>query len=155
MNTAHARLEAVVEKLKPLMPGSPDVGALELALGQESEADFSVPPMLAHSWAILQQLETSPIPAGSYADRIRPAVCATQPWLVFDKSRMIVQPIEFETVFATPPIEATVLEERERQMIVDALMKAGHNYSETARKLGMTRSKLRSRIEKYRLLPER
>lgn len=88
-DTLRRELEAVVENLKRLMPGSPDVGALEFALGRKGEADFGVPPMLAHSWAILQQLGASAIPSGSYADRIRTAVCATRPWLVFNKSKMI------------------------------------------------------------------
>jgi hypothetical protein len=45
--------------------------------------------MLTHSWAILQQSGAAAIPSGSYADRIRTAVCATRPWLVFNKSKMI------------------------------------------------------------------
>jgi transcriptional regulator with GAF, ATPase, and Fis domain len=39
----------------------------------------------------------------------------------------------------------------ERDMIVQALERAGHNQSEAARLLGLTRSQLRSRIEKHGL----
>lgn len=82
----------VVENLARLMPGSPDVGALQLAIGMPTTADFSVPPMLAHSWAILTGSTATPIPPDSYADRIRPAICATRPWLIWDKSRMTPDP---------------------------------------------------------------
>jgi hypothetical protein len=82
-------MKTVVRNLSRLIPRSPDVGALELAVGQPSQADFGVPPMLAHSWAILEQLGASLIPPDSYADRIRTAICATRPWLVFNKSKMI------------------------------------------------------------------
>lgn len=85
-------LETVVRNLAKIMPGSPDVGALELAIGLPNNADFSVPPMLAHSWAILVDSAASSIPTGSYADRIRPAVCATLPWLIWNKSRMAQAP---------------------------------------------------------------
>lgn len=84
-------LRTVLENLAVLMPGSPDVGALQLAMGLPSNADFSVPPMLAHSWALLQKF-TASIPQGSYADRIRPAIYATRPWLTWDKSRMTADP---------------------------------------------------------------
>ncbi len=87
-DAAHSLMQTVVGNLQKLMPQSPDVGALQLALGGPASGDFGAPPMLAHSWAILQQLGLSAIPAGSYADRIRPAVCATRPWLVFNKSKM-------------------------------------------------------------------
>jgi hypothetical protein len=86
--TARSLMEVAVGNLEKLMPGSPDVGALQFALGRPGTGDFGVPPMLAHSWAILQELGQSAIPAGSYAERIRPAVCATRPWLVFNKSKM-------------------------------------------------------------------
>jgi hypothetical protein len=36
-------MKTVVHNLNRLMPGSPDVGALELAVGQTSQADFGVP----------------------------------------------------------------------------------------------------------------
>jgi len=84
-------LKTVVTNLNRLMPGSPDVGALELAVAQTSQADFGVPPMLSHSWAILEQLGSAFIPIDSYADRIRTAVCATRPWLVFNKSAMVTR----------------------------------------------------------------
>jgi hypothetical protein len=81
-------LVEVVRNMERLMPGSPDVGALALSLGLSTGADFSAPPMLAHSWAILSSLEKSPIPKGSYADRIRPAVVASRPWLLWNLSLM-------------------------------------------------------------------
>jgi hypothetical protein len=82
-------LQTVIQNLGNLMPGSPDVGALALAMGLTSTADFSVPPMLAHSWAILVNPSSTSIPAASYADRIRPAVCAARPWLIWNKRKMI------------------------------------------------------------------
>ena len=104
-------LKTVVSNLNRLMPGSPDVGALELALGQTSQADFGVPPMLAHSWAILEQSGASLIPIDSYADRIRGAICATRPWLVFNKSKMHprVTPRRKKAVTRTPSIMPTAL----------------------------------------------
>lgn len=89
-NTSNARalLATVVENLARLIPGSPDVGALQLALGMPATADFTVPPMLSHSWAILVDPALSVIPPNSYADRIRTAVCATRPWLIWNKSKM-------------------------------------------------------------------
>jgi hypothetical protein len=84
---ARSSLETVVANLKHLMPDSPDVVALEFALGLPAAA-IATPPMLAHSWAILEQLGYSAIPLGSYADRIHPAISATRPWLVFKKSKM-------------------------------------------------------------------
>ncbi|MBL0157368.1 MAG: hypothetical protein IPP47_09750 [Bryobacterales bacterium] len=81
-------LATVVQNLAYLMPGSPDVGALQLAIGVPPNADFTVPPMLSHSWAILVDPAISVIPPNSYADRIRTAVCATRPWLIWNKSKM-------------------------------------------------------------------
>ena len=81
-------LATVVQNLARLMPGSPDVGALQLAIGVPVSADFSVPPMLSHSWAILVDPAVSVIPPNSYADRVRAAVCATRPWLIWNKSKM-------------------------------------------------------------------
>jgi transcriptional regulator with GAF, ATPase, and Fis domain len=42
------------------------------------------------------------------------------------------------------------LEEKERAMIADALARAGHNKSEAARLLGLTRAQLRSRLDKHK-----
>jgi transcriptional regulator with GAF, ATPase, and Fis domain len=44
---------------------------------------------------------------------------------------------------------ASTLESAQREMIVDALARAGHNKSKAARLLGLTRAQLRSRIEKH------
>jgi hypothetical protein len=85
---ARSLMEIVVGNLEKSMPGSPDVAALQFALGHPGTGDLGVPPMLAHSWAILQELGQAAIPPGSYAERIRAAVCATRPWLVFNKSKM-------------------------------------------------------------------
>ena len=83
-----ALLLEVIQNMSRLMPGSPDVGALALSQGVSTDADFGVPPMLFHSWAILNEQEKSPIPRGSYANRIRPAVVATRPWLLWNQSLM-------------------------------------------------------------------
>jgi transcriptional regulator with GAF, ATPase, and Fis domain len=52
---------------------------------------------------------------------------------------------------ATAP--ASTLDAAEREMILDALVRAGHNKSKAARLLGLTRAQLRSRIEKH-AIPE-
>ena len=105
------KLKTVVMNLNRLMPGSPDVGALELATGQTSQADFGVPPMLTHSWAILEQLGSSLIPPDSYAGRLGTAVCATRPWLVFNKSKMLprIKPRGKEAINRTVSIMSTPL----------------------------------------------
>jgi two-component system NtrC family response regulator len=46
------------------------------------------------------------------------------------------------------------LESAEREMIVQALARAGNNKSKAARFLGITRAQLRSRIEKHGLVAE-
>jgi transcriptional regulator with GAF, ATPase, and Fis domain len=48
---------------------------------------------------------------------------------------------------------AVSLDAAERQMIEQALTRAGHNKSKAARLLGLTRAQLRSRIEKHGLVP--
>ncbi len=105
-------LQVVVEKLDRLLPGSPDLGALQFAVGRPSSAQFPVPPMLSHSWAILQELGATTIPNGSYADRIRPAIAATRPWLIFDKSkvreRTDPQPHQFELFGANKDVTEKV-----------------------------------------------
>jgi hypothetical protein len=45
---ARKKMEIVLRNLEKLMPGSPDVGALQFALGRAGTGDFGVPPMLAH-----------------------------------------------------------------------------------------------------------
>ncbi len=50
--------------------------------------------------------------------------------------------------------EAGPLQTAEREMIVAALARAGHNKSKAARLLGLTRAQLRSRIEKHRIPSE-
>ena len=52
---------------------------------------------------------------------------------------------------AAPPAAAVSLEAAEREMIVQALARAGNNKSKAARFLGLTRAQLRSRIEKHGL----
>ena len=53
-----------------------------------------------------------------------------------------------------PPSGPSTLEAAEREMIVQALARAGHNKSKAARALGLTRAQLRSRIERYGLVSE-
>jgi len=52
------------------------------------------------------------------------------------------------------PDGARTLESAEREMILDALSRAGNNKSRAARLLGLTRAQLRSRIEKHGLTTE-
>lgn len=52
------------------------------------------------------------------------------------------------------PRSAGTLIEAEREMILDALARTGNNKSKAARLLGLTRSQLRSRVEKYGLAAE-
>ncbi len=79
----------VIGNMSYLMPGSPDVGALALSQGLPTDADFGAPPMLAHSWAIISGMDRPVIPPGSYASRIRPAVVAVRPWLLWNQSPMV------------------------------------------------------------------
>jgi two-component system response regulator HydG len=48
-----------------------------------------------------------------------------------------------------PSPGAATLDAAEREMIRQALVRAGHNKSKAARLLGLTRAQLRSRIEKH------
>ncbi|HET7294970.1 MAG TPA: helix-turn-helix domain-containing protein, partial [Vicinamibacteria bacterium] len=52
---------------------------------------------------------------------------------------------------APPPAAPVTLDAAERELILQALAKAGHNKSKAARLLGLTRAQLRSRIEKHGL----
>jgi DNA-binding NtrC family response regulator len=52
----------------------------------------------------------------------------------------------------TIPPQGLNLEDVERQFIMSALQRAGHNKSKAARLLGLTRDTLRYRLEKYQLL---
>jgi transcriptional regulator with GAF, ATPase, and Fis domain len=52
---------------------------------------------------------------------------------------------------ATAPADVGTLDAAEREMIRDALARAGNNKSKAARLLGLTRAQLRSRIEKHGL----
>jgi two-component system NtrC family response regulator len=53
-----------------------------------------------------------------------------------------------------PPSDAVSLDAAEREMIQQALARAGNNKSKAARLLGLTRAQLRSRIEKHGLSVE-
>jgi len=53
-----------------------------------------------------------------------------------------------------PPAMPGTLDAAERELIVQALLRAGNNKSKAARLLGLTRAQLRSRIEKHGLTPE-
>ena len=44
--------------------------------------------MLAHSWAILVDRKVSPFPSGSFAERVRTAICATRPWLICNAAKI-------------------------------------------------------------------
>jgi transcriptional regulator with GAF, ATPase, and Fis domain len=55
---------------------------------------------------------------------------------------------------ASSPKDAVTLDAAEREMILEALARAGNNKSKAARLLGVTRAQLRSRIEKHGLALE-
>jgi transcriptional regulator with GAF, ATPase, and Fis domain len=55
---------------------------------------------------------------------------------------------------ALPTTTGVTLDDAERQMIQEALARAGNNKSKAARILGLTRAQLRSRIEKHGLVVE-
>ena len=55
---------------------------------------------------------------------------------------------------AKAPEPAKTLQGTERDMILDALAKAGNNKSKAARLLGLTRAQLRSRLEKHKIALE-
>ncbi len=58
-----------------------------------------------------------------------------------------------ETPAAVPPEAGMRLEDAERSLLVGALQKTGHNVTQAARLLGITRDTLRYRMEKYGLGP--
>jgi DNA-binding NtrC family response regulator len=62
-----------------------------------------------------------------------------------------VKPTRPAAAPAAPQAKAATLEETEREMIRDALARAGQNKSKAARLLGLTRAQLRSRIDKHGL----
>jgi transcriptional regulator with GAF, ATPase, and Fis domain len=55
---------------------------------------------------------------------------------------------------AAPVSAAATLDAAERDLIVEALARAGHNKSKAARLLGLTRAQLRSRLDKHGLTSE-
>jgi transcriptional regulator with GAF, ATPase, and Fis domain len=61
----------------------------------------------------------------------------------------LVRPAASAPVLAPPTLDAA-----EREMITQALARAGHNKSKAARLLGLTRAQLRSRLEKHGLARE-
>ncbi|QFY42617.1 hypothetical protein F6R98_08280 [Candidatus Methylospira mobilis] len=79
-------LTAVTEKLEQMVPGHPDVKALQLWLGDRSCLPIDSPPMLKSSWAIIAEKTA----ADEYAVRedsltawVGPHVTASRPWLVW------------------------------------------------------------------------
>jgi two-component system NtrC family response regulator len=66
--------------------------------------------------------------------------------LTEDRQRVRVIALSVASVPAAGTIDAT-----EREMIREALARAGNNKSKAARSLGLTRAQLRSRLEKHGL----
>ena len=64
---------------------------------------------------------------------------------------MVAAPAPEAAKPAAPPAAPVTLDSAERDMIVQALARAGNNKSKAARFLGLTRAQLRSRIEKHGL----
>jgi transcriptional regulator with GAF, ATPase, and Fis domain len=72
--------------------------------------------------------------------------------ILCDGGAILPEHLPLGIVTAAPTVQsANTLESTERQMILDALARAGNNKSKAARILGLTRAQLRSRIEKHGL----
>jgi hypothetical protein len=83
------RVRRVVERLRHLVPGHPDVGALEVWLG-DRHVTFDHPPMLRSSWAIVIESSargTSLVPPGSLSSEIADRLFGTGAWLVWRTPR--------------------------------------------------------------------
>jgi len=66
---------------------------------------------------------------------------------------IIAPPEPTPSLAVAPQIAASTIDSVEREMILNALARAGNNVSKAARGLGLTRGQLRSRIEKHGLTP--
>jgi transcriptional regulator with GAF, ATPase, and Fis domain len=67
---------------------------------------------------------------------------------------IVASPVAEAPTAAAPRAAAVTLDAAEREMILQALARAGNNKSKAARLLGLTRAQLRSRIEKHGITAE-
>jgi hypothetical protein len=81
-------ISGAVRELGSILGDHPDVDALRLALSSRpsGKLSFSVPPMLASSWAIIVDKASSHpdlVPAGSLASRVATCLWGSGPWLIW------------------------------------------------------------------------
>jgi hypothetical protein len=78
--------KVVVGNLHRLLPGHPDVQALELRNAPSPTGDFSVPPMLRASWGLVVDASARHpelVPTGSLAARVAGSVYSSSTWLTW------------------------------------------------------------------------
>jgi len=79
----------------------PDVEALALGAGMGSQYQFTAPPMLRRSWALIVNAtidEPALVPSGSLADRSAANQWAVEPWLTWEvKQARVPGPIAFDS----------------------------------------------------------
>jgi hypothetical protein len=78
----------IVKALRTIVPGHPDVEALNLALASRPSMTqtFGMPPMLASSWSIIVAKSTKQpglVPPGSLSSQIAPILWGNGPWLIW------------------------------------------------------------------------
>jgi hypothetical protein len=81
-----ALLGRMADTLAGLLPGHPDVIALQLWLGRPGSVSIAAPPMLASSWEMIVTASASRpalIPRGSLASRIGGSLWGGGPWLIW------------------------------------------------------------------------
>jgi hypothetical protein len=83
------QLQEVVRNLRRLLTlPHPDVEALALAAGLDTESDFNVPPMLRRSWRLVVEASATRrglTPIGTLSSRIATRITQQDPWLVWRK----------------------------------------------------------------------
>jgi hypothetical protein len=92
-----ALMKLVIGNLGHLLPSCPDVLALRLAYGGETDLTFKAPPMLWESWNLIAPNATlKTIPRDSLASQIGLALTNIRPWLVWKTDLLSVTPKEGE-----------------------------------------------------------
>ena len=89
--TRKTLVKALVEPLRQLIPGHPDLVALSLWLGQSVDATFERPPMLLSSWTIVTTASARRprlVPSGSLAASIAEELWGSLAWLVWRSDRL-------------------------------------------------------------------
>jgi hypothetical protein len=84
-----ARVRRVMTRMRHLLPGHPDLRAVDVWLGRKATA-FEYPPMLRSSWAILIEGSArgrAAVPPGSLSSEVADRLFGTGAWLVWRTPR--------------------------------------------------------------------